>query len=199
MTMKVCCTGMTVWMTGLSASGKTTLSTALQQRLQLRNTLCCLLDGDRVRTGLSADLDFSPKGRHENIRRIAEVAKIVNDIGAIAIVALISPLRSDRALASRIIGGNSFIEVFVDAPMSVCAERDPKGLYQRALSGQLSGFTGVSAPYEPPLAPALHLRTDRAPPDVCLGRIESLLDERLLRPREDLEPVGFDAVDAVRG
>ena len=166
--------GVTVWLTGLPAAGKTTLAKALQGRLQERQTRCCLLDGDTVRTGLSADLRFSPEDRRENVRRVAEVAKILNGVGVTAVVALISPLASDRALARRIVGEARFLEVFVDAPLSLCESRDPKGLYRRAREGTMQDLTGLSAPYERPHDPELHLRTGETGIAACVDLLEAL-------------------------
>lgn len=152
---------MTIWLTGLSASGKTTLAFELERRLLAAGKVAYVLDGDNVRHGLSRDLDFSPSSRSENIRRVAEVARLFNDAGLIVVTAFISPYREDRAVARAIIGASGFAEVFVDSPLAVCEQRDPKGLYRKARSGGISEFTGVSAPYERPELPELHLRTDQ--------------------------------------
>jgi adenylyl-sulfate kinase len=150
----------TIWLTGLSASGKSTLAYELEHRLISGGRPCLALDGDNVRHGLTADLGFSPADRRENVRRIAEVAKLFNDAGLIVITAFISPYRDDRDAAKRIIGEPRFLEVFLDAPLEVCEARDPKGFYRKARAGELSGFTGISAPYERPEYPDLVLRTD---------------------------------------
>lgn len=155
---------MTVWLTGLSASGKTTLAFELERRLLAAKRVAYVLDGDNVRHGLSRDLDFSPSSRSENIRRVAEVARLFNDAGLIVVTAFISPYREDRAMARAIAGAFGFAEVFVDAPLTVCEQRDPKGLYRKARSGDIREFTGVSAPYEIPESPELHLRTDQLDP-----------------------------------
>lgn len=162
----------TLWLTGLSGAGKSTLAGALQQHLGRLGRACSVLDGDRLRTGLNQDLGFSPQDRRENIRRIAEVARLMNDAGLVAIAAVISPYRDDRDMARRIIGEAAFVEVHVSTPLAVCEQRDPKGLYKRARNGNLPGFTGVSAPYEPPLRPALVLDTGRLELPGC---IEALL------------------------
>jgi adenylylsulfate kinase len=151
----------TVWLTGLSAAGKSTLAFELERRLLGAGRAAYVLDGDNVRQGLSSDLGFSHDARTENIRRVAEVARLFNDAGLIAITAFISPYREDRDLARRVVGTERFIEAFVDAPLEVCEQRDPRGLYRRARAGEIGEFTGVSAPYEPPEAPELRIPTGR--------------------------------------
>ncbi|WP_296947613.1 adenylyl-sulfate kinase [uncultured Massilia sp.] len=150
----------TVWLTGLSGAGKSTLACALEQRLFREGRTAFILDGDNLRHHLNSDLGFTAHDRRENIRRSAEVARLMNDAGLIVICAFISPLRSDRDLAREIIGADNFIETYVSTPCAVCEERDPKGLYQKARAGLIPQFTGVSAPYEVPPAPALTLDTD---------------------------------------
>ncbi len=145
----------TIWLTGLSGSGKSSLACALEKSLAIQGKSCFILDGDNIRHSLSKDLGFSLSDRSENVRRIAEVAKLMNDAGLIVIVAIISPMIEDRALASAIINPSCFHEVFVCTPLDVCEQRDPKGLYRKARSGSLKNFTGVSSDYEIPLAPAL--------------------------------------------
>ncbi len=146
------------WLTGISGSGKTTLAQAAETYLFTHNINVCVLDGDTLRVGLCHDLGFSEKDRTENVRRAAEVARILQNIGHVVLVTLISPLRSDRELARRIIG-DSFQEIFVDADLKLCEQRDPKGLYAAARSGKITHFTGIDAPYEAPISPALHIRT----------------------------------------
>lgn len=163
--------GFVVWLTGLSGSGKSTVAGAFAAALRERGLTHCMLDGDVVRKGLCADLGFSLEDRHENVRRVAEVARIVGDMGAVAIVALISPLRSDRELARSIVGSPRFLEVFIDTPLTVCRERDPKGLYLRADRGELPQFTGVSSPYEPPAEPDLRIETLSCPPAEAAARL----------------------------
>ena len=150
----------TLWLTGLSGSGKTALSYAVEKRLVESGHAACVLDGDNIRDNLNKDLGFSPADRKENIRRVAEVARLFNDAGLTVIAAFISPCCEDRYDAARIIGAERFIEVFVDAPLDVCERRDAKGLYRKARTGEIREFTGVSAPYEPPEHPQLHVRTD---------------------------------------
>ena len=151
--------GATVWFTGLSGSGKSTLARGLESALFERGCHAYVLDGDNVRHGLNRDLGFSPADRTENIRRIGEVARLFTDFGAFAITAFISPYREDRESVRRLMGDSDFIEVFVDCPLGVCEERDPKGLYEKARRGEIPEFTGISAPYEAPEAPELVVRT----------------------------------------
>ncbi|KAF9972291.1 Adenylyl-sulfate kinase, partial [Modicella reniformis] len=155
--------GLTIWFTGLSASGKSTLASALEQHLISLKIAAYRLDGDNIRFGLNKDLGFGPAARTENIRRIAEVAKLFADSTQIAITAFISPYISDRESARELHkqANVPFIEVFADAPLSVVEERDPKGLYKKAKSGEIKEFTGISAPYEAPLNPEIHIHTDK--------------------------------------
>jgi len=156
-------TGLTIWLTGLSASGKSTIACALEQHLLHLKRFAYRLDGDNVRFGLNKDLGFTERDRVENIRRIGEVSKLFADASAIAITAFISPYRADRALARQLydMDGIPFIEVFVDVPLSVAEARDPKGLYKKARAGEIKEFTGISAPYEVPNNPEIHIRTDQ--------------------------------------
>ncbi len=149
----------TLWLTGLSGSGKSTVAYAIEKKLMAAGHLCYVLDGDNVRQGLNRDLGFSPQDRSENIRRIAEVARLLNEAGMIVITAFISPYREDREQAGKIIGADRFIEVFLDAPLEICEKRDPKGLYEKARAGLVTEFTGVNAPYEVPENPAVRLKT----------------------------------------
>jgi adenylylsulfate kinase len=169
--------GVTVWFTGLSASGKSTVATLVDQMLTERGHHCYVLDGDNIRHGLNNDLGFSPADRNENIRRIGEVAKLFTQAGVINLTAFISPYRADRDQNRAIQGTGAFIEVFVDSPLEVCEERDPKGLYQKARRGEITDFTGISAPYEPPAEPELVLRTDRETPEESAERVVALLGE----------------------
>ena len=150
------------WLTGLSGAGKTTLATALVAALRQRGESACLLDGDEVRLGLCRDLGFSPESRHENMRRVAEMACLLNKNGIHAVVALVSPTLEGRALARGIIGQDRFLEVHVATPLEVCQARDPKGLYAQAKTNPAMGMTGVQASYEPPPEPALSLSTQDA-------------------------------------
>ena len=146
---------LTLWLTGLSAAGKSTLAFALERVLIESGHPCYVLDGDNVRHGLNNNLGFSAEDRSENIRRVAEVAKLMNDAGLIVITAFISPFRADRDKARAIIGDGVFQEVFVDAGLDACEARDPKGLYKKARAGQIADFTGISSPYEAPISPEL--------------------------------------------
>jgi adenylylsulfate kinase len=151
--------GCTVWLTGLSGSGKSTIAVELEKRLLERGVRTYILDGDNIRHGLNKNLGFSPEDRAENIRRIGEVAKLFCDAGLVALTAFISPYRADRDQVRAIMQPGDFIEVFVDCPVEVCEQRDVKGLYQKARAGEIKEFTGVSAPYEAPSAPELVIET----------------------------------------
>jgi adenylyl-sulfate kinase len=158
----------TVWLTGLSGSGKSTIAFELERRIIANGHMAYVLDGDNIRHGLSQDLGFSPEDRKENIRRIAEVAKLFNDAGLIVITAFISPYCEDRVMARRIIGSDRFIETHICTDLEVCEKRDPKGLYRKVRSGSITEFTGVSAPYETPTYPDLRIDTS------CLSVSESV-------------------------
>lgn len=158
----------TVWLTGLSGAGKSTIAFALERRLVKAGRACFVLDGDNVRHGLCKDLGFSAADRSENIRRVAEVARLMNEAGLIVITAFISPYRADRGLAREVIGADRFVEGHVSTPLATCEERDPKGMYKRARAGALPDFTGVSAPYEAPEAPAVTLDTSSMDVPACV-------------------------------
>lgn len=162
---------LTVWLTGLSAAGKSTIAAALERQLIDSATACYMLDGDNVRAGINRDLGFGPEDRRENIRRIAEIARLMNDAGLVVITAFISPYRADRQMASEIIGADRFIEVHIDAPLEVCERRDPKGLYRKARRGELPDFTGVTAPYEAPRNPDMVLATALRPVEDCVREL----------------------------
>lgn len=155
--------GTVVWLTGLSGCGKSTIAMALERALLASEKMAYVLDGDNVRHGLNKNLGFSPEDRTENIRRIAEVAKLFADAGIIAIASFISPYRADRAAARSLLKPGEFVEVFVDAPIELCEQRDPKGLYKKARAAVAAGkglmFTGIDAPYETPEHPELHVRS----------------------------------------
>jgi adenylylsulfate kinase len=153
--------GCVLWFTGLSGSGKSTLANALDAELHGRGIKTVLLDGDNVRHGLCGDLGFSAEDRHENLRRIAEVAKLMADAGLVVLTAFVSPYRSDRDRARAVVGPQRFAEIYVDAPVEVCAQRDVKGLYAKAQAGLIADFTGVNSPYEAPLAPELTVASGR--------------------------------------
>lgn len=169
----------TIWLTGLSAAGKSTLAFALERALIDLNHACYVLDGDNVRHGLNRNLRFSHEDRTENIRRIAEVAKLMNDAGLIVIAAFISPYRADRNLAQEIIGIDCFSEVYVSTSLSVCESRDPKGLYIKARQGNVSEFTGISSPYEEPESPDLLIDTAQTSLEIAVSQLISLaVDEK---------------------
>jgi adenylyl-sulfate kinase len=151
----------TVWLTGLSGSGKSTIAYELERQLVLGGHVAFTMDGDNIRFGLSRDLGFAPVERTENIRRIAEVCKLFNDAGILVVTAFISPYRADREMARKIIGPDRFIETHLATALEVCEHRDPKGLYKKARSGELREFTGISAPYEAPENPTLHVDTSK--------------------------------------
>jgi len=148
--------GIVIWFTGLSASGKSTIANALDVELNKRGLRTYILDGDNVRMGLNKDLGFSPESRKENIRRISEVAKLFADSGTIVMTAFISPYKKDRESAREVIDSD-YVEVFVNTPVEECINRDPKGLYKKAIAGEIKGFTGIDAPYEEPLNPEINL------------------------------------------
>ncbi len=160
-----------LWLTGLPAAGKSTLAEGVASLLRDSGLAVCVLDGDVMRRGLNADLGFSEAGRDENVRRAAEVAKLLLDSGIIVVAALISPFRAARARAREIAGAGRFIEVFVDAPLEICHKRDPKGLYAKAQAGEISALTGIDSPYETPLDPDLHLRSGRETPQALANEV----------------------------
>jgi adenylyl-sulfate kinase len=166
----------TLWLTGLSGAGKSTVACALERRLLNRGHAAYVLDGDNVRHGLNRDLGFSPQDRAENIRRIAEVARLLNDAGLIVITAFISPYREDRETARSIVGSAGFLEVHVNTPLQVCEERDPKGFYRLARAGEIQSFTGISAPYEPPPDPVCSIDTAVNSVDECVDLLMGLLE-----------------------
>jgi len=174
--------GAVVWLTGLSGAGKSTIAGALEKELFQRSMQTYVLDGDNLRHGLNSNLGFAPEDRAENIRRVSEVAKLMADAGTVVITSFISPYRIDRRLAREIAlqAGAEFVEIFVNAPLAVCEERDPKGLYEKARAGQLKGFTGIDAPYEPPEDPEIVVHTHEQSPRESVSQI---LDELLPRLR----------------
>ncbi|HUH50308.1 MAG TPA: adenylyl-sulfate kinase, partial [Mycoplana sp.] len=168
-----------IWFTGLSGSGKSTVANNLEKLLHAKGRHTYMLDGDNIRHGLNRDLGFTDEDRVENIRRVAEVAKLMADAGLIVLVSFISPFRSERRFARELMNKGDFLEVYVDTPLEECARRDPKGLYKRAISGEISNFTGISSPYEPPENPDLHLKTVGTEPHELAARIEDLLERRI--------------------
>lgn len=151
--------GLVVWLTGLSGAGKSTIAIALERALHDRGVMTCLLDGDNIRTGINAGLGFSEQDRTENIRRIAQVAKLFLQNGVVAIVACISPAKALRSMAREIVGDGRFFEIYVSTPLDVCERRDVKGLYQKAREGRIKSFTGISAAYEAPESPEMDIDT----------------------------------------
>ncbi|MSR29270.1 MAG: adenylyl-sulfate kinase [Phycisphaerales bacterium] len=172
--------GLTVWLTGLPASGKSTIALALEESLLESRRAAVTLDGDTLRHALNAGLTFDAAGRAEAVRRAGEAALLIAQSGSIAIASLVSPYRSDRDLvrARHATLGIGFLEVFVDAPIEVVKARDPKGHYKMALKGELPAFTGVSDPYEPPLSPEVHLRTSDTTPAECVATLMSAIAAR---------------------
>jgi len=171
--------GATVWFTGLSGSGKSTVAVEVERLLVEAGRPAYVLDGDNLRHGLNADLGFSDDDRAENVRRVSEVARLLADAGVVALVPVISPFRVGRARARELheAAGLPFVEVFVDTPIEICEARDPKGLYRRARAGELAGFTGIDSPYEAPEAPDLVLRPDDGDPAAQAARVVDLLDD----------------------
>jgi len=170
-----------LWFTGLSGAGKSTVANIVEKKLNADGKHTYLLDGDNVRHGLNRDLGFSSEDRIENIRRVGEVGKLFVDAGIIALASFISPFRSDRMIVRELFEPHEFLEVFVSAPLDICEERDPKGLYKKARSGQIPNFTGVDSPYEPPQSPELVLDTTSSTPEQCADTvIEYMLEHRYI-------------------
>ena len=170
-------TGATVWFTGLSGSGKSTVATAVERALLHSGRPCYVLDGDNIRMGLNGDLGFSAEDRDENVRRVAEVGRLFADAGVVALIPLVSPYRAarDNARALHEAAAVPFSEVFVDTPIELCEQRDVKGLYAKARAGEITGFTGVDDPYEAPLAPELRLVPDDGDADEMAAKVIELL------------------------
>ena len=160
-----------LWFTGLSASGKSTIANALEVKLIEQNKHTYLLDGDNIRLGLNKGLSFSDEDRIENIRRIGEVSKLFVDSGLIVLTAFISPFIKDREIVKRLVEKDEFIEIFVDTPLHICENRDPKGLYLKAREGEILNFTGISSPYEAPLSAEIHLKTEEKSVESCVNQI----------------------------
>ena len=170
--------GAVIWLTGLSASGKSTVAREVELALVENGKNASVLDGDNIRHGLNANLGFSPDDRKENIRRIGEVSKLFCEANVIVLTAFISPYRADRDLARKLIPEGQFFEVYCDIPIEICEERDPKGLYKKARAGQIPEFTGISAPYEAPSKPELTLKTGTENLEESTRRVLNLLVER---------------------
>lgn len=169
--------GATVWFTGLSGSGKSTVATAAEKALLEAGRPCYVLDGDNIRMGLNGDLGFSAEDRDENVRRVAEVGRLFADAGVVALIPLVSPYRAarDNARALHVAAGVPFFEVFVDTPLELCEQRDVKGLYAKARAGEITGFTGIDDPYEAPHSPELRLVPDDGDADQMAARVLALL------------------------
>lgn len=165
-----------LWLTGLSGSGKSTIAQELERRLFNEGYFPQALDGDNLRSGINQFLDFTDEGRRENIRRASEISKLYANSGIIVINSFISPTRAIRQMAREIIGEEDFVEIYVNAPLEACEARDVKGLYQRARAGQIKGFTGIDAPYEPPENPHLELRTDQMNLHDCVRALFEFLE-----------------------
>ncbi len=174
--------GCTVWLTGLSGSGKSTIAVDLEKRLWERGVRAYILDGDNIRHGLNKNLGFSPADRTENIRRIGEVAKLFTEAGVVTVTAFISPYRADRDQVRAIMRAGDFLEVHVDCPVEICEQRDVKGLYKKARAGEIKEFTGISAPYEAPARPELTIHTARQSVGESVSQILRFLEERSLIP-----------------
>jgi adenylylsulfate kinase len=170
--------GVTIWLTGLSGSGKSTIAVAAEQQLVARGRLAYVLDGDNVRHGLNKNLGFSPEDRTENIRRIGEVAKLFTETGVVVFTSFISPYRADRDLVRALHEAGRFVEVHVAASVETCESRDVKGLYKKARAGEIKEFTGISAPYEAPNAPELTIDTGSEPVTKSVERLVSYLDAK---------------------
>ena len=167
--------GIMLWFTGLSGSGKSTLAIALERELYNSGILCRILDGDNIRTGINNNLGFTGADRVENIRRIAEVAKLFVDCGVVTIAAFISPTEQIRQMAADIIGKDDFFEIYVNTPLEVCEERDVKGLYKKARQGEIKNFTGISAPFEAPLNPAITIDTSACSLEESINLLKKII------------------------
>ena len=172
--------GVTLWFTGLSGSGKSTIAIALERYLSSRGHLCRILDGDNIRCGINSDLGFSESDRRENIRRIAEVCKLFTSTGVITLAAFVSPTRDLRRMAAEIIGRDDFVEIYVSTPIEECERRDVKGLYAKARRGEIADFTGVSAPFEAPDAADIVIDTSNIGIEECVRQIMERLAPRIV-------------------
>jgi adenylylsulfate kinase len=174
-----------LWFTGLSGAGKSTLANAVEQKLHERGLKSYVLDGDNIRHGLNRGLGFGPADRKENIRRIAEVAKLFVDAGVIVLTAFISPFREDRELARGLVEPGEFVEIYVKCPLEECERRDPKGLYRKARSGEIAEFTGITSPYEEPLAPELVVESGTQSVEESVRIVLRHLEERGIIPSSE--------------
>lgn len=173
--------GVLIWFTGLSGSGKSTIAIALERALHRRGILCRILDGDNIRYGINKNLGFSEEDRYENVRRIAEIAKLFVDTGIVTIAAFISPTEKIRAVAQQIVGVDDFKEVYISTPIEECEKRDIKGLYSKARRGDIKNFTGISSPYEPPKNPALTIDTTQMSVEEAVGSVLRIVESRNLK------------------
>lgn len=170
-----------VWFTGLSGSGKSTLAVQLEAQLHEMGYKTYLLDGDNIRAGLNKDLSFTDEGRVENIRRIGEVSKLMLDAGIVVLSAFISPFQADRDQVKKIVGEENYVEVFVDAPIEVCEQRDVKGLYKKARAGEVKNFTGIDSPYEPPVNPDVIIPTGSMTIDASVKKLMDVVIPKICR------------------
>ena len=168
-----------LWFTGLSGSGKSTIASSLNLLLAQKGFSSYLLDGDNIRLGINSDLDFSDEGRKENIRRVAEIAKLFADASEIVLCSFVSPFEEDRKQAKQVIGENFFIEIFVNCPLEECEKRDVKGLYKMARAGEILNFTGISSPYEEPRNPTLEIKTDKLSIDESVQEIYKIIKDKI--------------------
>jgi len=170
-----------LWFTGLSGSGKSTIANEVENQLFQQGKRVYTLDGDNIRLGINKGLGFTPEDRSENLRRIAEIAKLMVDAGMIVIAAFVSPLKEDRALVEAIIGEEDFVEVFVNTPLEECEKRDVKGFYAKARKGEIENFTGISAPYEAPEAPEITLKTlEQSPTELAKNVVDYLTNHKII-------------------
>lgn len=170
-----------IWFTGLSGSGKSTLAVQLEAQLHALGFKTYLLDGDNIRAGINKDLNFTDEGRIENIRRIGEIAKLMLDAGVVVLSAFISPFKADRDQVKEIVGADHYIEVFVDAPLEVCEQRDVKGLYKKARAGEVKNFTGINSPYEAPDSPDITIPTGQLSVDESIEKLMAVIVPRVER------------------
>lgn len=171
---------LTLWFTGLSGSGKSTIANALEQKLYDEGIHTYTLDGDNIRLGINANLTFSPEDRAENLRRVAEVAKLMNDAGLVVLAAFVSPYRKDREKVKNIVGNDNFVEIYVNTPLETCEARDIKGLYAKARKGEIQNFTGVNAPYEPPLNSDISIDTSKESIETSVATLWEQLKNRII-------------------
>jgi|SRR5690554_4303504 len=171
---------LTLWFTGLSGSGKSTIANAFEQKLYDEGIHTYTLDGDNIRLGINANLTFSPEDRAENLRRVAEVAKLMNDAGLVVLAAFVSPYRKDREKVKNIVGNDNFVEIYVNTPLETCEARDVKGLYAKARKGEIQNFTGVNAPYEPPLNSGISIDTSKESIETSVATLWEQLKNRII-------------------